>query len=552
MSSLKLHSKQWIILSIIQIILAGYFFSNIQTYLVYQTFPSDLFGHLGFNQFIVGTLFSDAFLLFILSLPFLNNHDLNKFQFLSFMAILLTAMSLSLSVSGNLNYYYLIYLITTWLLLSNILLIFYLKFKIKSWVVHFILVSILAISWLKFPFHWTTAPLQYIPNETKALLSKITKPLEIKAFTSNTYPLKLRLIIEQRLSDFIANYQYFNPLIKLSFISPQSAPAQIKAFSLEQEGELLLQYEGQLMRVEKITDYAFTEALQRLLNLNKTKLIFLEGHGERSLQNNSPFDFSKIPLLLQNRRIETLSQTFLPDINRETLLVIAHPRQPLNLQENKELIKYIENGGNLLWLIEPVLENDGLSGLNQLAQYLGLKLLDGRLWDNRKTDNPTLIEINQFLTLENMQGLPVIFPEIAALQVEQTAFKIQPFLTTSGISLKSFDNKKLQENQSVFNIGFTLERTINNQTQRIVMIGDSDFMSNAYIEKNNNAKLTIEIMNWLTEPTDLIKVATQKSYDMQLTLDFNLQMILTVFFLFVLPLIFIIMGYKTSKIRRAK
>jgi hypothetical protein len=543
---LKLHPKQWVILSIIQIILAVYFFSNIQTYLVYQTLPRDIFGNLGFNQFIIGTLFSDAFLLFILSLPFLNNNYSNNFKFLSFILILLIAMSLSLNTSGNINYHYLIYLTIAWFLFGSILLFIYLKFNIKSWFVHFILVSILSIAWLKSPFHWTTAPLQQIPNETKALLSKINKPLEIKAFISNSHPFK------QRLSDFIANYQYFNPLIKLSFISPQSAPAQIKAFSIEQEGELLLQYEGQLMRVEKITDHAFTEALQRLLNLNKTKLIFLEGHGERALQNNSPFDFSKISLLLQNKSIEALSQAFLPDINRETLLVIAHPRQPLNIQENKELIKYIENGGNLLWLIEPALENDGLSGLNQLARYLGLKLLDGRLWDDRKTDNPTLIETNQFSTLENMQGLPVIFPEVAALQIEQTAFKIQPFLTTSGISLKSFDNKKLQENQSAFNIGFTLERTINNQTQRIVMIGDSDFMSNAYIEKNNNAKLTIEIMNWLTESTDLIKVAAQKNYDMRLTLDFNLQMILTAFFLFVLPLVFIIMGYKTSKIGASK
>lgn len=531
-------------LAIIQIILAGYFFSNIQTYLVYQTLPRDLFGNLGFNQFIIGTLFSDAFLLFILSLPFLNDYYLNNLNFLSFILILLIAMSFSLSIAGNLNYNYLIYLISTWFLLANILLFFYLKCKIKKWFVHFILVSILSACWLTSPFYWTTASLQQIPNETRALLSKINKPLEIKAFISEAHPFK------QRLIDFISNYQYFNPLIKLNFISPHSAPAQIKAFSLEQEGELLLQYDGQLIRVEKITDYAFTKALQNLLNLNKTKIIFLEGHGERSLQNISPFDFSKINMLLQNQPIEIISQTFLPDVGRETLLVIAHPRQPLNLQENEAIIKYIEKGGNLLWLLEPQLENDGLSGLNQLAQNLGLKLLDGRLWNDRKTENPTLIEINQFLTLENIQGLPVLFPEVAALQLEQTSFEIQPFLTASAIFLKSFDNKKLQENQSIFNIGFTLQRIINNQQQRIMVMGDSDFMSNAYVEKNNNTKLTIEIMNWLTESTDLIKVAAQKNYDTQLTLDFNLQMLLTVFFVFVLPVILIIIAYQqrtTSK-----
>jgi hypothetical protein len=539
----KLSPKQWILLAFIQATLGEYFFSNLQTFLIYQNLPSNIFGKVGFHHFILLPLFSDALLFLSLSLVFLENNYLNILKFLTAILILVLMMSLSLSLSGQLQVNYLIYLTIIWFLLSNASIGFYLNISRifqTLWVGRLIAISVLFIIWLVVPLSWIITPTHQIPNETKALLLNLQHPLEIKAFISDTHPLKKRLV------NFLKDYHKIQQFIKASVLSPSVAPAQIQAFSITQEGELLLQYEDHFKRVEKLTDEAFTRALLDLLHAQKTQLVFLEGHGERSLTTHSPFEVSYLNTLFQNQSVSIRAQPFPPEVDRQTVLVIAHPRQPLNYQENQLIIKYLNQGGNLLWLIEPALENDGLSGLNQVANFLGLKLLDGYI----SNEHNNLIEISQILTFENMQGLSAIFPEVAALQLENSLFKTQLFLSTSNAFLKSFNNKKLQENQSILNFGFRLERVIHHQIQRIVIIGDSDFMSNAYIEKQDNAKLTSEIINWLTETPALIKVTAQKFHDTQLALDFYLQMSLTGFFLFILPMIFIIIAYRQKQLQK--
>jgi hypothetical protein len=539
---LKFSSKHWLILAVVQMLLAWYFFSNIQVYLVYQTLPSGLFGEMGFNHFIIGTLFFDAMIFFILTLPFTNHNALFNIVFLS----LLITMSLTLNTDIN----YLFYLIFFWFFFSYIFFyihLFLLKFFKTKWLFHIIATGILLSLWLTLPLEWTVEPFQEIPNQTKMLLEQLTKPLEIKAFISNENPLKKRLIA------FVERYQQLQPKIKLNLIQPQRASAQIKAFSIEQEGELLLQYDGNITRVEKITDYAITKGLQTLLHLNKTKIVFLEGHGERSVFNDSPFEISQLNRFLQNQNIEIVSQTFPPDIDRETLLVIAHPRQPLNHEESEQILAYIQKGGNLLWLIEPILEHDGLSGLNKIADFLGLKILDGRVWDHHKKENNSLIEIDQFQIFDNMRGLKVNFPEVAALQIDNILFNSQTIFKIPELRLKPFEMEKSEENHGVLNIGFALQRNVlNDKKQRIIVIGDSDFVSNAYLETAHNKKFAMEIMSWLTENKNLIHLPTNKIHDTKLTIDFNLQSILTAFFLFVLPLIFIIISYRTSKTKASK
>lgn len=543
MNFFKFSSKHWFILAVVQTLLAWYFFSNIQAYLIYQNLPSGLFGETGFNRFIIGTLFFDAMIFFILILPFINHNPLFNIIFL----ILLTTMSLILN---NLDGYFLVYLIVSWLFFSYLILYIhsFLEsfFKTKKGLVHFIIIFLLLSLWLTLPLEWTVEPFQEIPHQTKMLLEKLTQPLEIKAFIYKNDPVKKPLIA------FVERYQKLQPKIKLNLIIPSRAPTQIKVFSLKQKGELLLQYDGNITRVEKITDYTVTKGLQTLLHLNKPKLVFLEGHGEKSLFNSSPFEINQLGAFLQNQNIEIISQTIPPDIDRETLLVIAHPRQPLNHEESEQILAYIKNGGNLLWLVEPILEYDGLSGLNKTADFLGLKLLDGRLWDHHKKENNTLIEIDQFPTFDNMRGLEINFPEVAALQLDNSLFNSQAIFRTSELQLKSFEIKKIEENHGVFNMGFSLQRQLNDKQQRIIIIGDSDFISNAYFETAHNKKFAMEIINWLTETIDLIHFPTKKIQDTKLIMDFDLQNILTVFFLFILPLIFIIIGYRTSKIGVSK
>lgn len=543
----KLLPLHWFVLAIIQAILAWYFFYNIQLYIDYQTVSDPLFEKTGFNEFIIRTLFSDAAIILILALPFILHYNpANTFfknhiyylQFLSLLLISISGMSLVLSLAGNVEFNHLIFLMISWWFLSHLFIVinlFFLSILPNKWLAYFISIIISCMIWINVN---KIEQLQPLPLLSQMLLKQLTEPLEIKAFVSNNQTIK------NRITTFIKRYQTKYPQIKLNFVNPNTAPAQIKAFHLELEGELLLQYAGRITKVSKITDYFFTKALHNLLHQHKIKVVFLQGHGERTLLNNSPFEYGLLSTLLQNKNIDVVLQSEPPEIDRKTLLVIANPRQPFTVKESFQLLEYLKKGGNLLWLLEPVLENDGLYGLNNVADLLGLKLLAGRLWNETLEYNQTLVNVIDFQTLENMKGLSATFSEATALHLEDNLFNVQPLLKTPLLYLKSFEIEQVEELQTTFTLGFLLQRSINTVQQRIAIIGDSDFISNAYLEKAQNANLIIDIIDNLTEELDFINLPIKNRSDTQLIFDFNVQMGLTGFFLFVLPTIFIIIGWQ--------
>lgn len=78
--------------------------------------------------------------------------------------------------------------------------------------------------------------------------------------------------------------------------------------------------------------------------------------------------------------------------------------------------------------------------------------------------------------------------------------------------------------------------------QRIVVVGDSDFMLNAFIGKGVNLDLATNLFNWLADDDDLLNIRNIAAPDTRLELDERVSLTLAVFFLLVLPLGLILTG----------
>jgi ABC-type uncharacterized transport system involved in gliding motility auxiliary subunit len=82
----------------------------------------------------------------------------------------------------------------------------------------------------------------------------------------------------------------------------------------------------------------------------------------------------------------------------------------------------------------------------------------------------------------------------------------------------------------------------NDVQQRIIVIGDSDFLLNAFIGYGANLDLAKNIFNWLGQEDDLLSIPTQIANDIHLDLSDNVLISLSFFFLILLPLALIIIG----------
>jgi ABC-type uncharacterized transport system involved in gliding motility auxiliary subunit len=104
-------------------------------------------------------------------------------------------------------------------------------------------------------------------------------------------------------------------------------------------------------------------------------------------------------------------------------------------------------------------------------------------------------------------------------------------------------------------IAVALHRNISNPntaSQRAVVIGDSDFLSDTYIGSGANLNLGLNIFNWLMGDDDLISVEVKPSPDTKLQLSDTQLAIIGFGFFLVIPLLLLITGFSIWYRRKNK
>ena len=80
------------------------------------------------------------------------------------------------------------------------------------------------------------------------------------------------------------------------------------------------------------------------------------------------------------------------------------------------------------------------------------------------------------------------------------------------------------------------------QEQRVIIVGDGDYLSNSIVQFGGNLDLGIKMMNWLALDDSFVQIPTKTAVDLSLELSPNLVIFLGIFFLFILPLGLVITG----------
>jgi ABC-type uncharacterized transport system involved in gliding motility auxiliary subunit len=95
-------------------------------------------------------------------------------------------------------------------------------------------------------------------------------------------------------------------------------------------------------------------------------------------------------------------------------------------------------------------------------------------------------------------------------------------------------------------IGFVFSRPVSKKAngadesaaeQRVIVIGDSDFVSNAYLGNGGNIDLGLNLFNWLNHDDRFITITARTANDVNLELSKSAQIVIGFGFLFILPAI---------------
>ncbi|MBD3669874.1 MAG: GldG family protein [Gammaproteobacteria bacterium] len=397
-----------------------------------------------------------------------------------------------------------------------------------------IVIALLAGLSQRYTLRWdvTESGRNSLSEATEKLLSQIDGPVRIDAYARELEFSQTRT----HIADLVQQYQRLKSDIELNFINPDSHPQQVKDLGIRVEGEMIIRYQGRQQHLTAISEQDLSNTLLQLQRRGNKTVYFIASHGERKLTGDAKQDLGLFSRQLLRAGLEVnvlrLAQTRrIPD--DAALLVIASPNSRYLEGEIELLLEYIEAGGNLLWLMEP----EGLQGLDRLASHLGIELIPGTISD--PTGELLGISNAAFTLITGYPDHPVtqdldritLLPLCAALEhAEDTQWQATPLLTTSADSWSEtgtldeyiqFDTG--EDIAGPLDVSFALQRTDRNMgeksQQRIVVLGDGDFLSNAYLGNGANLALGLNIINWLSHEDEMLRIQKPSTTDIRLQLD---------------------------------
>lgn len=399
----------------------------------------------------------------------------------------------------------------------------------NSFFVILFLILIGLIGWITHQYHVATDVTQSSRNILSEgsvnVLKQMKSPITITVFASadnashgETY--------RKGVKDFIYRYQRTKPDIKVEFVSPAEDPKRTQEAGVVAEGELIVEYEKRSEHL--LPPYAEQEMTNLLVRLSRTRqqaIMYLDGHGERNLIGKKDHDIGEFGKQLEDKGFKFANPDLVSGKNipeQSSMLVIAGPQKDLSDIEVKKIKAWLDSGGNLLWM----LDDDNYRGMKVIAEYLGLKVSSGVAVDpSSSKDGVSAKHVFSYqygdhaITRNFM--LRTLFQEahqVTAQGNDDNGWQVSNLIDVAASGWLENDRKELSGDvnkisydaksdvSGPINIAVALERKYGKKGQRVVVIGNANFLSNTFVATQGNLDLGVNIVNWLAGDDSLITI----------------------------------------------
>lgn len=427
--------------------------------------------------------------------------------------------------------------------------------RLKNGLITLLLIVLLAlVSWISRNYPVQT-DLSFNRSNTlstasRKILETLSDPIKITVYVKEP-------ALKRQIDHLLSQYQRYKPDLIKEYFNPDQVPEQARKLKISDSGLVIVEYQEQNETIHYLDEASLTNALLKLSHKKESWITFLQGHGERRIQGQANDDLSEFNRHLQKQKTHAqelnLAQlSTIPD--NSSLLVIASPTVPLLAGEVRILKEYLHNGGNLLWLLDPDSQN-----ITELQQLLGITRLPGTIVDSGSrlygVDDPSFVLISEYIRhpiTYNFSNITV-FPVASALNdSEESEFAIETLMNTvvnswtetGPIAGKVQFDPDSSETEGPLTLAYALTREMENQAeQRIIVIGDGDFIANSFLGNAGNLELGLRMINWLIHDDQFVEIPEYTTPGRTLELS-SLQIGLIGFgFLILLPIVLLFCGF---------
>jgi|SRR5256712_3599893 len=325
--------------------------------------------------------------------------------------------------------------------------------------------------------------------------------------------------------DLLDNYKVRTSKLSVEFVDPDKKPGLARRYGLTRLDTAIFESGRQETRITAPTEQELTNALLRVTRDEKKSVYFSSGHAEHQLDDTSEagYAFLKKALEQQGYTVNTLSLYEAKAVPANTtLLVLGGPRRLLPEEEQRLITEYVNKGGRLLVMLDP----GSKAQIESMLATWGLKVDSRVVLDEQKILNgdltmPVVSNYGLHNITQDLGNILTVFPDVRPISFDDrkgNEWEFHPLARSSTRSWASpevkgqvhFDPTK--DAQGPFTLAAVVtprkEQANNARRPAVVAIGDSDLVSNAFLNlAPGNNDFILHIVGWLAEEKGLVTIA---------------------------------------------
>jgi ABC-type uncharacterized transport system involved in gliding motility auxiliary subunit len=368
--------------------------------------------------------------------------------------------------------------------------------------------------------------------------------------------------------DLLDRYSNLSSRVKVQYIDPDKDPQVARAAGITSYGTAIVEIGDKKEQAKGITEEGISGAFIRAVKNTIRTVCFVTGSGEHRMDDTERTGYSNFEDLLTKDNYTSKSISLLQDPNIPpdcTVIVLGGPTTDYLPNAVDSIQKYVEAGGRALILLDPPLkmgrptiaDNDALAKV--LADW-GVTLAKDVILDLNPLGQlagvgPQVALVSKYAfhpIVSEMNGVATGFPLARSMQtknmdkttVQQLFSSSDSSLATENLASAAFNPQDPQNKKGPLPLAAAGSFATGQPDKegRFVVVGNSQWAANSFIEFNGNSDLAMNAMNWLSSDEDLISIRPKPPEDRQLMMTSNQMRWVRISSQFLLPLVVVLAG----------
>lgn len=398
----------------------------------------------------------------------------------------------------------------------------------------------------------TAAGRNTLTDETREGLDRLQQDIELKQFGR---------VRDSAVDQLLAAFANESRRVRVGYADPELAPQEARTYGVMRDGTVVVSGGGKWRKVEKATEPALFQAIAQVTVDREPVVCFATGEGEHGVDDQGAGGLSLFVTALAAAGYKAERAPLQAPVPASCeVLAVPGPSAGLSPEALSYIEAYLANGGRLALMADPPVDPN----LKAWLQPRGITAGDGYIIETNPAAKQVGVGPESPLALKYFNHpiaagfeLATIYHRVVPLGLQRQA-QIGLPEPLAGTGDRAFERVDLTVLGAEFREGrdrpgpFLLaiatrfprglrdDKTV--QEGRMVVFGDSDFLTNAFINRQGNRDFGLRVVAWLAGEREARIVSLSDRQNRRTSLTEQTKTIMYVVNLGVLPLLPLMAG----------